>query len=452
MSRSRNKHLSVGFLHELYATAMQHESVCSLIAQHMEDSFLPSRALQGINKTLANHYIKNKTLPSIGIMSEGCKEYESDEEFQKIQKANSDRPDEIIELFVKYIKDVKLIEAYKKVGELFNKSMGEKAQDVFAEYAEWNAGFNIDNDGFTDVGETFTSRFKQNRKAFNDSKNSKLSLVSRFNICELDVMNEGRDLRKQLTCILAATGVGKSHAARHFGASSSLNGLNVLHFQLEGSESEVLDAYSGAFVQRNSFQFERGTYSDIEVKSMLKVLERHTGSVVVKSFPRFNNQVSTIDIKNNIAAYKKKYGYNPDIVIIDSMDLLTDSSRQSWSADNERKKRISVANDLKDLAGDENVWMIATYQATIENRDWLNDEKNVLTEYNCSEAKGLARPCTHLISLNQSDSERKENTMRLFVAKSRFFKKTDPIKIAIDYDNEVFYDKQRTMSMSIAGY
>ena len=29
-----------------------------------------------------------------------------------------------------------------------------------------------------------------------------------------------------------------------------------------------------------------------------------------------------------------------------------------------------------------------------EDREWLNDERNVLTEYNCSEAKGLARPCT----------------------------------------------------------
>ena len=30
------------------------------------------------------------------------------------------------------------------------------------------------------------------------------------------------------------------------------------------------------------------------------------------------------------------------------------------------------------------------YQSTIEDREWLNAERNVLTEYNCSEAKGLA--------------------------------------------------------------
>ena len=106
-----------------------------------------------------------------------------------------------------------------------------------------------------------------------------------------------------------------------------------------------------------------------------------------------------------------------------------------------------MANDLKDLAADEKVWMVVTYQATIENRDWLNDEKNVLTEYNCSESKGLARPCTHLISMNQSSAERKENVMRLHVAKARFFKKGETVKIATDYDNEVFYDARRSMNL-----
>lgn len=40
--------------------------------------------------------------------------------------------------------------------------------------------------------------------------------------------------------------------------------------------------------------------------------------------------------------------------------------------------------------------MVVTYQSTIEDRDWLNNERNVLTEYNCSEAEGLARPARTL--------------------------------------------------------
>ncbi len=123
------------------------------------------------------------------------------------------------------------------------------------------------------------------------------------------------------------------------------------------------------------------------MRHLEKLVASYAGSITVRSYPRFNAQVSTLDIKNGISEYRKLKGHNPDIVIVDSMDLLTDANRRSWGADHERAKRIAVANDLKDLAADEKVWIVVTYQSTIEDREWLNDERNVLTEYNCSEAK-----------------------------------------------------------------
>mgnify|MGYP001536538140 FL=1 len=300
---------------------------------------------------------------------------------------------------------------------------------------------------FVDVVETFESRFRRNREKHNQE--SRFKPITRFYIDGLDEMNSGRDLRTQLTCLLAPTGVGKSHAARWIGkCASQIDGLNVLHFQLEGSEDEVVDAYAASLVSCNSYRYSTGTLKDRELERMIQEIKAMSGTLKVKSFPKFANQVSTIDIKNGIAEYKKIYGISPDVVIIDSMDLLTDSSGRRWSENGERHKRVAVANDLKDLAGDENVWMVVTYQATIENREWLNDEQNVLSEYNCSEAKGLSRPMTHLITLNQSINEMRENIMRINVAKSRFFKKGDPFKIATDYDNECFYDRARTLNIS----
>lgn len=167
----------------------------------------------------------------------------------------------------------------------------------------------------------------------------------------------------------------------------------------------------------------------------------------VRSYPKFNQHVSTINIKEAIAEFRKNYSVKPDIILIDSMDLLTDSSGRKYGDSGERLKRIAVANDLKDIASEEEVWVVVTYQARIENPDWVNDEKNVLTEYSSSEAKGIAQPLTHLITLNQSANERREKTMRIHVAKSRFFPKGDTIKIATDYDHERFFDRQRTANL-----
>jgi replicative DNA helicase len=356
--------------------------------------------------------------------------------------------DVILEQFEEYLRNVKFQKTFKEIGELYAKQESEKAFKLMSSFADWQNKFSLRQNEFIDVGETFESRFKRNREKHNQE--SKLKPITRFYIDGLDEMNAGRDLRTQLTCFLAPTGVGKSHAARWVGkCSAQMDGLNVLHFQLEGSKDEVTDAYSASLVECSSFRYNTGTIKDRDFAVMIDLVKAMSGTLKVRAYPKFANQVSTLDIKNGIQEYKKLFGYNPDVVIIDSMDLLTDSSGRKWSENGERHRRIAVANDLKDLAGEENVWMVVTYQATIENKDFLNDESKVLTEYNCAEAKGLARPMTHLITLNQSDNEMKEDTMRLYVAKSRFFKKGDPIKIATDYENEKFYDKERTMNLRL---
>lgn len=449
MNEKRNA-LTAEYLYELYATAIRLDMVCNVLVTHMRKEYLPDRTLQRIQEVFVNHYRSYKVAPSYAVLSQTFSgDYEAIELINTFREYDGNQnPEVVIDLLEQYIKGVELQGVYVEVGKLYNQNRQPQAEEKLKEYAEWLSGFTLKTTAFTDVAKTFTARYNRNVKREAELNASGKPLVSRFYIHDLDELNDGRNLRGQLTCFLASTGVGKSHMAKHVGIRANVDdGLHVLHFQLEGSEEEALNAYSGGLIARNAFYFEKGKLSELEMRKFIKEIEQYAGSITVRSFPRFNARVSSLDIKNGIAEYRKINGFSPDIVIIDSMDLLTDASRRQWGAEHERSKRIAVANDLKDLAADESVWMVVTYQATIENRDWLNDENNVLTEYNCSEAKGLARPCTHLISLNQSANERREDTMRLHVAKSRFFKKGDTFKIATDYDNEIFYDAQRTLNL-----
>lgn len=451
MSNQKSNPLSIEFLYELYATAMRSDIVCSVLTQYMEKEFLPDRSFQRIQELFANHYRNYKTPPSHAVLSQSfSNDIDAIELINTFVEYDGDSNSEIVlDMFEGYIKGVRLQQVYSEVGKLYNQSKQDKAEELLKEYAEWLSSFTLKSSAFVDVGETFTERYRENQRKEQEEVDSSLPPVSRFYITYLDALNGGRNLRGQLSCFLASTGVGKSHIVKHIGVRANIDdGLHVLHFQLEGSEEEALNAYSGGLVAKNSYKFERGIISETEMRHFEKMVGQLRGTITVRCFPRFNARVSTLDIKNGILEYRKRTGRQADIVIIDSMDLLTDASRKSWSAEHERSKRIAVANDLKDLAADEKVWMVVTYQATIENRDWLNNEKNVLTEYNCSEAKGLSRPCTHLISLNQSSAERREDIMRLHIAKSRFFKKGDTIKIATDFDNEIFYDSQRTLTLN----
>ena len=449
MSDNRNA-LTAEYLYELYSTAIRFDMVCNVLVTHMKKEYLPDRSFQRIQEVFANHYRSYKVAPSYAVLSQTFNtDYDAIELINTFREYDGNHnPEVVIDMLETYIKGVELQSVYVQVGKLYNQNCQSQAEEKLKEYAQWLSGFTLKSTSFIDVAKTFTSRYNRNVKREAELNSSGKLPVTRFYIPDLDELNGGRNLRGQLTCFLASTGVGKSHMAKHIGIRANVDdGLHVLHYQLEGSEEEALNAYSGGLIARNAFYFERGKISELEMRKFEKEIEKYAGSITVRSFPRFNAHVSSLDIKNGIAEYRKINGYSPDIVIIDSMDLLTDASKRQWNAEHERSKRIAVANDLKDLAADESVWIVVTYQATIENRDWLNDENNVLTEYNCSEAKGLARPCTHLISLNQSANERKEDTMRLHIAKSRFFKKGDTFKIATNYDNEVFYDVQRTLNL-----
>jgi KaiC/GvpD/RAD55 family RecA-like ATPase len=453
MRSAKNEVLTEEFLNESIRACFHDKYYLGVWVSRMQDEYLPDRDYMVIHRELVKHYSENQSLPSKGSFRQAIAHNKGASELIGETLGNEEGYNSkslLLEL-ERYIKQTRFKKAYKEAGELFNRSMPADAEKKMTEYAGWASGFSLVESDFTDVTATFTDRFKQNRERHNSVSKSR-NEVNRFYIDELDEKNGERSLRRQLTCFLAATGVGKSHIARWVGMNASkISGLNVLHFQLEGSKEEVVNAYSASLAKVDTYRYETGTIRDVEFAKMEALVKAVSGKIFVKSYPKFNAKVSTIDIRNGIHEFKERHGMTPDVVIIDSMDLLNDSSGRKYGESGERHRRVAVANDLKDLASDEDVWMVATYQSTIENSEWLNDEKNVLTEYNAAEAKGLSRPLTHLITLNRSDRENREQTMRLHVAKSRFFQKGDTIRIATNYDQEQFYDRERTININKAG-
>lgn len=441
--------LTEGFLNKLFCSCINSDYALAVVVEHMKREYLPDRAYATLLRHMRSFFKEHNCAPGIDMFRQMISsdkgamalmdEIETTEPYNKTAV--------LLEELERYIKQVKFQQSYREVGEAYNQGGSDAAIAKIADFMHWCDNLNISGNKFVDVIATFEQRFLGNREKHNSI--SSMKPVTRFYIDSLDAMNNGRDLRGQLTCFMAPTGIGKSHAARWIGTNAcQVDALNVLHIQLEGSEAEVVNAYSASLVACDSFRYETGTLRDSDFKRMAAEVKAISGRLFVRAYPKFNTNVSTIDVKNAIHDVKKQFDVEVDVVVVDSMDLLNDASGKKYSENGERHRRIAVANDLKDLAADENVWMVVTYQSTVENREWLNDEKNVLTEYNSAECKGLARPMTHLVTMNQSDRERDEETMRLYVAKSRFFKRRNPMfRIATDYDNEQFYDRERSITL-----
>lgn len=440
--------LTEEYLAELYNAAFEDDYLCGIVCQHMRDEYLPDRQYQSLNDALRRHYEEYHSAPKYAVVRQMLGSSRSSLELlDEIREMAMGADHKALrKQFENYLKLASFKRLYKEVGKVYDSGDGLGAVEAFQTKARELESFTLDPDEFVDVAATLENRVRENRAKRAGEKDARP--VTRFYIDALDEKNQGRSLRTQLSVFLAMSGVGKSHLARYIGMCAAYeDGLNVLHIQLEGSESETLDAYSAALVHTRTYLVERGEISEHAVETFRKAMEDYAGTLKVKTYPRFGKEVSTVDVRNAIEAYRKKYGYTPDVTIIDSLDLLNDASGRMWDAKSLRHKRISVAQDLKDLAADADTWMVATYQATIENAEWVNDEKNVLNGFNLSEAKGLQRPCTHLISLNQSKREEAEGTMRIYVAKSRFFPKGQPFRICTNYDGETFYDRERTINL-----
>lgn len=439
--------LTEAFLEDLLLTCTQDSYILSMVYDYLDETKLPDRNSASVLGALKSYYKKYRRAPGFSVIQQMLAGKNGGLRFWNKACENGEllESDECLGLLEDYLKSVEFQKTYKKAAEVFNREGVGGVEALFGQYVDWARTFSLTESEYTNVVDTFSSRHAHNRAKHNSR--GTIRAITRFYIDELDSLNQDRDLRGQLSCILAPTGVGKSHASRWIGSQACIDGLNVLHFQLEGSREEVENAYSAALVACNAYSYEKGFIKDTDMAVFEKQLEDVAGQLFVRSYPKFNQHISTINIKEAVAEFRKNYHVKPDIIIIDSMDLLTDSSGRKYGDSGERLKRIAVANDLKDIASEENVWVVVTYQARIENPEWVNDEKNVLTEYSSSEAKGIAQPLTHLITLNQSANERREKTMRIHVAKSRFFSKGDTFKIATDYDHERFFDRTRTANL-----
>ncbi len=445
--RKNENVLTSEFLAELYNCAITNNQICSVVTKYMEDSFLPDPQYQLLNTTLKNYFREYKSAPQYGIISQRLSTSRAVSELLEEIKdvSTSVDPDGIRDQFEEYLKLVQFKKIFKEVSKKYEDGERITAMMSFVKEASKLQQFSLKPEKFIDIAKTWEERLRKNKAR---QEGSTLKPVNSFYIDGLDNMNQGRNLRTQLSLFLAMSGVGKSHIARYIGYNAAyISGLDVLHIQLEGAEEETTDAYSAMLGGVTTYEYECGKVNNHTLEQLKSVLDMYKGALKVKAYPRFGKEVSTTDIRADCDDFREQFGKYPDVIIVDSLDLCTDSSGKNWDAKQLRHKRIATAQDFKDLAGETKSWVVVTYQATIENPEWVNDEKNVLTAFNTSECKGLQRPCTHLISLNQSRREYREHTMRLYADKFRFCEKSEPFRIAVDYSREMFYDRMRTLNL-----
>lgn len=208
--------------------------------------------------------------------------------------------------------------------------------------------------------------------------------------------------RGELACVVAPTGVGKSHFLVAMGANAMRVGKNVLHYTFELSEHAV-----GLRYDSNLCDIASNEIQDNKKEVLEKYEDMELGRLIIKEYP--TGSASVMTIRNHIEKLMLK-GFTPSAIMIDYADIM----KSSKSYDSLRHELKLVYEELRNLAMEFNVPIWTASQA---NREAANSE--VVGLENMSEAYGKAMICDLVVSISRKATEKATSAARLFVAKNR---------------------------------
>lgn len=133
-----------------------------------------------------------------------------------------------------------------------------------------------------------------------------------------DIFNGGLGAG-EIGVVVAPTGVGKSHFLINLGAYALSQGIDVLHYTFELSESAI-----GLRYDSNLCDMDSNTVIDNKEQVLEKYKDMKLGRLIIKEFP--TNTASIYTLRSHIERLDVK-GFRPGLIIIDYADIMR-STRQ----------------------------------------------------------------------------------------------------------------------------
>ena len=268
-------------------------------------------------------------------------------------------------------------------------------------------------------------------------------------IDEFDCLLKGGLREGDIMLILAGSGVGKTTAMRHFALSAARKyGMDVLHFQCEGSGEEALEGFDASWTGVLKEDLEFCNIPESVISKHKKQIANHLalgfGEIYICPFAEFSKP-SIDEVETTIQEYVKTHGKSPGLITIDYISLF-DPPKGRHYKDN-REAWTELAQAIRRIAVKYKTRIITAWQSNDILRELTENPEFVLTRNNLSEFKRFVDPFTVFITLNQTDNEKESGIIRVFVDKCRHYKSKVVIRICSDYERGRFYDREKTLDL-----
>ena len=237
------------------------------------------------------------------------------------------------------------------------------------------------------------------------------------------------------------TGAGKSYLAIWAGLSAARRGHNVLHFQLEGTKTQVEMRYDSAWTGTLYTDLKRlnEILPDKQVK-INRALEKVGGEIFVKAYTKFES-VTIQEIRN--FAYELMKEHDIGLIIIDYFELVDPGDRK-YAPGEERQRQDKLGKLFKALAVETGTHVLTFTQASDILPLNLKNPNFHLTQSDLSEHKTKIKPFDNFLTLNQTPDERNKNMLRIWVDKMREGESKKSVLIGQNLNYSRFYSAQKT--------
>ena len=241
-----------------------------------------------------------------------------------------------------------------------------------------------------------------------------------------DVLNGGFK-KKELYCIAAIPGAGKSLFLGNFAIESYLDNKNVLFYTLEMSKERCLTRILANLFEENPTKIITNTKEQNKQK-MKKI--KSNGSFILKEYNA--NEISSNDIEAHLEELKSIKNFIPDLVIVDYLLLMKTNNKMN--KDNSYSYMKTVSEELRNVSKKYDCPVITACQLNREAMGDYGGSTGKPTAKQLSESRGILDTADFLATIVNTPNDKKKDIIKLFVCKNRNGEEDKFIEFNIDYN------------------
>lgn len=377
-----------------------------------------------IYSVVRDHYEKYKTLPNDDFIEQEIRDTKSaqeslhdfTDELQYINRLDTsalDGSDYYLDLIESFAKREAMKDAIKQAIILIKEDRMEETEVLVRNALMISRSVDVGHKYFTDVKDRWD-------RTYNADETVKYKTV----LPSLNRSLEGGLGEKELAMVIAPPGVGKSVYLVNQAVTSMMEGRQVLYVSLEMCEDKIAQRFDSVTTLIPQSQLKEPA-AQLRVDERLSIFQtQFPGSrLVIKEFPTGTANVNTL--RSLLVQLKNYEEFVPEVIIIDYLELL----RPVRENQHEYQAQQRIAEELRGLAMENNVLL---WTATQTNRQGRSVK--IITDAELGDSYGKIRTADFAISLNQSEEEFDNGSMRAYVVKSRNGRPRFIVPMTIDYN------------------